>query len=64
MVPRLRRAPATRPYEPVAQVVEQLTFNQRVAGSSPAGLTKQIKNLTNIGRNDKNPCQHSVKNSG
>ena len=25
--------------EPVAQSVEQLTFNQRVAGSIPAGLT-------------------------
>lgn len=26
--------------EPVAQSVEQLTFNQRVVGSNPAGLTK------------------------
>ncbi len=26
-------------WEPVAQLVEQLTFNQRVAGSIPAGLT-------------------------
>ena len=25
--------------DPVAQVVEHLTFNQRVAGSSPAGIT-------------------------
>jgi hypothetical protein len=25
--------------EPIAQMVEQLTFNQRVAGSNPAGLT-------------------------
>lgn len=28
--------------EPVAQPVEHLTFNQGVAGSSPAGLTKEI----------------------
>ena len=26
-------------YGPVAQLVEQLTFNQWVAGSNPAGLT-------------------------
>ena len=25
--------------DPVAQLVEHLTFNQRVAGSSPAGIT-------------------------
>lgn len=29
-------------YGPLAQVVEQLAFNQRVAGSSPARLTLQI----------------------
>ena len=29
--------------DPVAQVVEQLTFNQWVAGSSPAGITKPIR---------------------
>ena len=28
--------------DPVAQVVEQLTFNQWVAGSSPAGITFTI----------------------
>ena len=28
------------PQEPVAQVVEHLTFNQVVLGSSPSGLTK------------------------
>ena len=27
-------------YGPLAQLVEQLTFNQLVAGSTPAGLTK------------------------
>jgi hypothetical protein len=31
----------TRHGEPVAQVVEHLTFNQVVLGSSPSGLTKQ-----------------------
>jgi hypothetical protein len=29
------------PIEPVAQLVEHLTFNQGVAGSSPAGLTSK-----------------------
>ncbi len=29
-----------RSWEPVAQSVEQLTFNQRVTGSIPVGLTK------------------------
>ena len=28
-----------RSWEPVAQLVEQLTFNQRVTGSNPVGLT-------------------------
>ena len=28
---------------PLAQLVEQLTFNQLVAGSNPAGLTKVFK---------------------
>ena len=31
-------------YGPLAQLVEQLTFNQLVAGSTPAGLTKVNKN--------------------
>ena len=31
--------------EPVAQVVEHLTFNQVVLGSSPSGLTNKIKRL-------------------
>lgn len=30
-------------YGPLAQLVEQLTFNQLVAGSTPAGLTKVFK---------------------
>jgi hypothetical protein len=29
----------------IAQVVEQLTLNQRVVGSSPTAPTKQIKHL-------------------
>jgi hypothetical protein len=33
--------------EPVAQPVEHVTFNHGVAGSSPAGLAKEIKDLTN-----------------
>ena len=60
MVPRLRRAPAVRPYEPVAQVVEQLTFNQRVAGSSPAGLTNKIKELDEDYRNHR-PRKTAIK---
>ena len=35
----------TRGCEPVAQVVEHLTFNQVVVGSSPTGLTREIKDL-------------------
>jgi hypothetical protein len=31
----------TRPGEPVAQMVEHLTFNQVVLGSSPSGLTNE-----------------------
>ena len=31
---------------PLAQLVEQLTFNQRVAGSNPARLTNKISYLT------------------
>jgi hypothetical protein len=31
--------------EPVAQPVEHVTFNHGVAGSSPAGLTKNIKKI-------------------
>jgi hypothetical protein len=38
-----RAAPTHAPYEPVAQVVEHLTFNQVVLGSSPSGLTKSQK---------------------
>ena len=30
----------------VAQLAEQLTFNQRVPGSSPGAPTKKIKNLS------------------
>jgi hypothetical protein len=32
-------------WEPIAQSVEHLTFNQRVAGSNPAGLTNEINDL-------------------
>ena len=35
----------TRPCEPVAQMVEHLTFNQVVLGSSPSGLTNHINDL-------------------
>ena len=35
----------TRRYEPVAQMVEHLTFNQVVLGSSPSGLTMYIEFL-------------------
>ena len=31
--------------EPVAQPVEHLTFNQRVSGSNPDGLTNNPKDL-------------------
>jgi hypothetical protein len=36
----------TRALEPVAQVVEHLTFNQVVLGSSPSGLTIQNQGLS------------------
>ena len=32
----------------IAQVVEQLTLNQRVVGSSPTAPTKEINNLANL----------------
>ena len=34
-----------RPSGPLAQLVEQLTFNQWVAGSNPARLTTEINDL-------------------
>src|SRR5215510_6630589 len=34
--------------EPVAQMVEHLTFNQVVLGSSPSGLTNKINGLARI----------------
>ena len=34
--------------EPIAQPVEHLTFNQRVDGSNPSGLTNKIKNLNDM----------------
>ncbi|VTZ27884.1 hypothetical protein MPC1_6970003 [Methylocella tundrae] len=34
--------------ERVAQLVEHLTFNQRVMGSNPIALTKQIKWLAHL----------------
>ncbi len=37
-----------RPSGPLAQLVEQLTFNQWVAGSIPARLTTEIKHLKEI----------------
>ena len=36
--------------EPVAQPVEHLTFNQGVAGSNPAGLTRKTQDLAEIDR--------------
>ena len=42
------RLPRPDPEEPVAQLVEQLTFNQRVAGSNPAGLTNETKYLATV----------------
>ena len=45
----LRAAPprgAPLPGGPVAQLVEQLTFNQQVAGSNPAGLTRISRTYT------------------
>ena len=35
-----------RPGSALAQLVEQLTVNQRVAGSSPAGGANKIKGLS------------------
>ena len=34
----------------IAQVVEQLTLNQRVVGSSPTAPTKEIKKFNNLER--------------
>ncbi len=40
----------TPPSGPVAQLVEQLTFNQWVTGSNPVGLTTVFNNLAGIRR--------------
>jgi hypothetical protein len=45
-IDRFRPRFYTRPCEPVAQMVEHLTFNQVVLGSSPSGLTKYINSLS------------------
>ena len=37
-----------RPRGPVAQLVEQLTFNQWVTGSNPVGLTKGFHSLSGL----------------
>src|SRR5215470_13628084 len=42
------RASTHAPEEPVAQVVEHLTFNQGVRGSSPRGLTKISQKLRDL----------------
>ena len=39
-------APTHRPGGRVAQLVEHLTFNQVVLGSSPSALTKEIKGFS------------------
>ena len=44
-IDRFRPRFYTRPCEPVAQMVEHLTFNQVVLGSSPSGLTNIIRYL-------------------
>ncbi len=38
----LRPSLKNRGYDSVAQVVEHLTFNQRVPGSSPGGVTSHF----------------------
>src|SRR5262245_11000808 len=40
----------------IAQLVEQLTLNQRVAGSSPATPTNKIKDLVDFQRGVNRPC--------
>jgi hypothetical protein len=45
LLTRRDTAPTHRAGEPVAQMVEHLTFNQVVLGSSPSGLTKQKQSL-------------------
>jgi hypothetical protein len=58
----LLTGPGTRFYirrgEPVAQMVEHLTFNQVVLGSSPSGLTNEIKALKSI---DQRPGTSSLR---
>ena len=41
--------PVPHALEPVAQLVEQLTFNQRVMGSNPVGLSKLFRG-SSVGR--------------
>ena len=41
--------PLSHKYGPLAQLVEQLAFNQLVAGSNPARPTKYKKKLTHQG---------------
>ena len=43
--PAFRGRPQGRLAGRIAQLVEQLTLNQRVAGSSPAAPTNKIKDL-------------------
>ncbi len=46
----MKRGTVSTQSGPLAQLVEQLTFNQWVAGSNPARLTTEIKGLEGFGR--------------
>ena len=55
----LRGSPASRPGR-IAQLVEQLTLNQRVPGSSPGAPTNQIKHLADFRFAVSTNCQRLI----
>src|SRR5262249_61187887 len=65
--PLCYRTPPARPARAkisgrIAQLVEQLTLNQRVPGSSPGAPTNKIKDLgEKRERPQRRPCPHRVR---
>src|SRR5947208_7893321 len=60
----LRKAcPHSAASERVAQVVEHVTFNHGVEGSSPSALTKKVKNYNGLGGHV-NMCSSRSSGSG
>jgi hypothetical protein len=56
------RGPTAAAFGRIAQLVEQLTLNQRVPGSSPGAPTSKINHLRLPSQNGKGSCPQCVRN--